>query len=118
MKNKISDENFTKQLSQLESKIDVKKFDLFQLAEIVEGKLKNINFLIYAKPEFDFEQMKEIREGLEMKLDVTPYANPKFDDVQMFVLKTALKKGKNISKMLEQNNWLDMVNVEYPEEQL
>ena len=66
------------------------EFDYWQIRQIVEGLMKNLDVSIYAKPEFKSEQMNQIYEGLEAGINVNVYARPEFKYDKMKKLKEIL----------------------------
>jgi len=50
---------------------------------------------IYAKTDFDEYQMAEIREGLLSNVDVSEYANPEYFWKSMRIVRERLEKEKN-----------------------
>lgn len=68
------------------------KYNCFQLRQILNGIISNIDISKYTNPIYTWEQMYEIRLGLEKELDVDIYANPEYDWRKMEQIRLDLKK--------------------------
>jgi hypothetical protein len=78
-------------------KINITKFNWYQMNQIKQGLEHKLDVSFYTKPEFNPNQMREIREGLEQSLDVSIYAKPEFNWVRMCEIRIGLEENSGLT---------------------
>ena len=71
-------------------------FDANQIAEIIDGGKKGLNYREYVNPCYNYLQMKLIKDGMLAKINYSAYANPNLTWEQMFQIKKGLEEGLNV----------------------
>lgn len=100
----LKEKEFNELLENLNCKIDLDKFNDYQLEEIKLGLKQNLDVSIYASPNFSAVQMSIIRESLEKGLDLKQYINYKFYIGQMRLIIEGLEAGLDVSIYAKKEN--------------